>query len=100
MSVRLGTIETTLSDLVEKCLVADLEQACCLSAIPSDSLEDFLDGCRLRCHRCLLRDLLQAEILSGPRRRRPGLPGSEERRRRRHALRLLGPERDFFLNEQ
>src|SRR4029077_11966327 len=58
-----AVVEADLADLVEHCLVADLEQARGLRPIPPDLLEDFLDHRLLGRHGRAARDVLEAELL-------------------------------------
>src|SRR5512145_3208517 len=89
-------IEADLSDLVEHCLVADLQQAGSLRAVPPDLLQDLLDHRLLGRHRGAARDILEAELSL----RR--LEGHGARWRGSLCLggpSLLAPEGDLLLHE-
>ena len=92
------TIQATLSDLVEKGLVADFEQTRGFGAVPSHPLEDVFDGGGLGGHGGLLGDVLQPEISAAS--QGCGALGQAWTVRSHVVLWLLRPERDLFLDER
>src|SRR5206468_5480506 len=98
MAVRTRAIETALSDLVQECLIADLEESRRLCAVPPHSLEYLFYSCRLRSHGRLLRDLLESKALTrGPRR---GLILGRNKSGQGNSRGFLRSQRDLLLHEQ
>ena len=92
------TIQTTLSDLVQKGLIADFQQTRGLGAVPPHPLEHVLDGGCLGGHGGLLGDVLQSEVPAAS--QGSGALGQTWTVRRHVVLRLFRPERDLFLDER